>query len=304
VTAVALALVVLMLSLNVRSSVAVLIETSPEAQIPVGLTVPMVSALESRYVTDVARADDEPAAIVATLFDVLASVKAPAPFKARPLPVIAAVCVTAPEALSVTVLAVAVTAALMAMSLPCTATGPAITALVATVMSAVLPDLPRVRLVKVFPNTNPVVENELVKLVDVVEQIRRCRSADHRADVDGASFCKTSVPPLIVVTPAYVPFAVSVRVFVPDFVTAPVPEIDPPKLTESLRSKRSVALFVTFPEIAPTVPPAPTLRVPAVIVVPPEYVLAPVRLTFCAASLVSEPVPEITPEYEKSAVRL
>ena len=155
-----------------------------------------------------------------------------------------------------------------------------------------------------FANTNPVVENELVKLADVGSMVSAPAPPNLLDDVDGASFCKTSVPPLIVVTPAYVPFAVSVSVFVPDFVTAPVPEIAPPKLIESLRSKRRVALFVTFPEIAPTVPPAPTLRVPAVIVVPPEYVLAPVRLTFCAASLVSEPVPEITPEYEKSAVRL
>ena len=47
VTAVDEVLVVLMLSLKVRSPVSVVIETSPVDQIPVGLTVPMVSALLS-----------------------------------------------------------------------------------------------------------------------------------------------------------------------------------------------------------------------------------------------------------------
>jgi hypothetical protein len=122
----------------------------------------------------------------------------------------------------------------------------------------------------VFPNTNPVVENELAKLPDAGSIVNVPAPPKVLDDVDGALFCSTSAPPLIVVAPVYELFDVSVRVLLPDLVTAPVPEIAPAKLTESLRLKTSVALFVTSPTIAPTVPPAPTLRVPALIAVPPE----------------------------------
>jgi hypothetical protein len=119
VTAVLDVLVVLMLSLKVRSPVVVSIKTSPDDQIPVGLTDPIVTALLSRYEIDEALADDVPAAILLTLLEVFVSVNVPVPFMARPLPVIAAdnACVTWPVAFSDTLLDAAVTAALTVMSL-------------------------------------------------------------------------------------------------------------------------------------------------------------------------------------------
>ena len=48
ITAVALLLVVSMFSLNVKSPDAVLMNTSPDDQMPVGFTEPMVSAFVSR----------------------------------------------------------------------------------------------------------------------------------------------------------------------------------------------------------------------------------------------------------------
>jgi hypothetical protein len=83
-------LVVLMLSLNVRSPLAVSINTSPDDQMPVGFTDPMVTALLSRYEIDEALAEEVPAAMVLTLLDVLVNVNVPVPIMARPLPVIAA----------------------------------------------------------------------------------------------------------------------------------------------------------------------------------------------------------------------
>lgn len=53
-------------------------------------------------------------------------------------------------------------------------------------------------------------------------------------------------------------------------VSEPLPEITFTKEMASLRLKVMFALFVTSPLIDPVVLPAPTERVPAVIVVPPE----------------------------------
>ncbi len=89
-TALVLALVVLMLSLNVKSPDVVLMNTSPDDQIPVGLTEPMVNAFVSRYTTEAARDDELPAASVVTLFEVLLRVNVPVPMRANPLPVTAA----------------------------------------------------------------------------------------------------------------------------------------------------------------------------------------------------------------------
>ena len=61
----------------------------------------------------------------------------------------------------------------------------------------------------------------------------------------------------------------SVRVLLPDLVTAPLPEIAPAKVTASLRLKVSVESLVTLPTISPEVPPAPTLNAPPLMVVPP-----------------------------------
>lgn len=172
-------------------------------------------------------------------------------------------------AFSEIVLLVAVSAALTAMSSAYMTTGPVIVALVANVRSAVLPDLPSVKPVSVLPKLKPVVENALVKLPDAGSIVNVPAPPKVLDDVDGALFCSTSAPPLMVVAPVYEPLAVRVSVFEPDLVTAPVPEIAPAKLTESLRLKTSVALFVTSPTMAPAVDPPPTLNVPAEIVVPP-----------------------------------
>jgi hypothetical protein len=109
VTAVADVLVVLMLSLKVKSPVSVLIETSPDDQIPVGLTVPIVSALLSTYEMAPTLLLDEPAAIVPMAFEVFVSVVEPAPRSARLDEVIAADWVTAVEAVIDKVFDVAVT---------------------------------------------------------------------------------------------------------------------------------------------------------------------------------------------------
>jgi len=269
-TALALVLVVLMLSLNVKSPDVVVMNTSPDDQIPLGFTEPMVSAFVSRYTTDAARDDALPAASVVTLFEVLLRVNVPVPMSANPLPVTAAVCVTAPMALSETLLLVAVRAAPIAMSSAYITTGPVIVALVANVRSAVLPDLPSVKPVRLLPKLKPVVENAPVKLPEAGSMVNVPAPLNPLEFVEGALFCNTTPPPLIVVAPEYVPFAVSVRVLLPDLVTAPLPEIPPANVTESLRLNVSVPLFVTFPTMDPTDDPPPTLRVPAVIVVPPE----------------------------------
>ena len=61
----------------------------------------------------------------------------------------------------------------------------------------------------------------------------------------------------------------SVSVPVPDWVSDPVPETMPAKVTLSERLKTNVPLFVTLPMIEPDVPPLPICRVPALMVVPP-----------------------------------
>ena len=57
---------------------------------------------------------------------------------------------------------------------------------------------------------------------------------------------------------------------VPAWVREPVPETTPPKVTLSERLKASAPLSRTLPVIEPVVPPLPTCRVPAEMVVPPE----------------------------------
>ena len=62
-----------------------------------------------------------------------------------------------------------------------------------------------------------------------------------------------------------------VRVVVPppDCFTSPVPLITPEYDTALLRLKTRVPLLLTSPAIAPLVPPAPTCKVPALMVVAP-----------------------------------
>lgn len=65
---------------------------------------------------------------------------------------------------------------------------------------------------------------------------------------------------------------------VPALVREPVPEIAPAKVRLSERAKARVPLVTTSPERLPVVPPLPTCRVPAEIVVPPVWLAAPVSV--------------------------
>ncbi len=56
---------------------------------------------------------------------------------------------------------------------------------------------------------------------------------------------------------------------VPTCDRAPVPLIAPARLRSLLRLKTSVPLLVTSPTMLPEVPPLPSCKVPAVMVVPP-----------------------------------
>ena len=82
----------------------------------------------------------------------------------------------------------------------------------------------------------------------------------------------------------------------PSLVSEPLPDIAFTNEMSSLRLKVRFALFVTLPLIEPVVLPAPTERVPAVIVVPPEYVLVFVSSRVPVPSFVSIiEVPDTTP---------
>ena len=76
---------------------------------------------------------------------------------------------------------------------------------------------------------------------------------------------ETSVAPVKPLAP------VSVRLPAPSLVSVPVPPIALAAVRSLLRLKTSAALLVTAPEPkAPVVPPSPTCRTPAEIVVTPE----------------------------------
>src|SRR6266511_495048 len=77
---------------------------------------------------------------------------------------------------------------------------------------------------------------------------------------------------------------------------APLPDVTPPNVIVSERLTAKVPLFVTLPTIDPLAPPLPSCRLPAVIVVPPEYVLAPESVSAPLPILVRPPLPEIVPE--------
>ena len=81
----------------------------------------------------------------------------------------------------------------------------------------------------------------------------------------------------------------------PFLVTVPVPDITPAYVRASERSIISAALLAMLPVMLPPVPPAPTLRVPALIVVPPLLVLAPESVSAPAPVLVKAPLPAIMP---------
>ena len=96
---------------------------------------------------------------------------------------------------------------------------------------------------------------------------------------------------------------VSVSALAPALVRVPVPLMAWAKVRLSERSKISAPLLTTGPPITPAVPPAPTCNVPALMVVVPVKVFAPVRVSLSAPSLVNpNPLPpsEITPDIVRS----
>ena len=77
----------------------------------------------------------------------------------------------------------------------------------------------------------------------------------------------------------------------PFCVSAPAPEMSPAKVTRSVRLKERVApaATATSPLMLPVVAPLPICSVPAETVVPPSYVLVPVRMSV-PRSVFSSPV--------------
>jgi hypothetical protein len=90
---------------------------------------------------------------------------------------------------------------------------------------------------------------------------------------------------------------VSVVVNVPNFWSAPDPEIAPEYENAAARLKMSVPEFTTLDvPMMPPLPPLPTLTVPAEIVSAPLKVLVPVRVRVPVPCLVTLPFePEIAP---------
>ena len=81
----------------------------------------------------------------------------------------------------------------------------------------------------------------------------------------------------------------SVSVPLPSFSSVPLPDMTLPKVCASERLKTSAALSTMSPVSEPVVPPSPTCKVPAKIVVPPAKVSAPVSVSVPTPDLVSAP---------------
>ena len=78
-----------------------------------------------------------------------------------------------------------------------------------------------------------------------------------------------SRPPYTSIAPVKALLPPRVTSLLPSLAMPPVPEMLPLKANASLRLNASVPLLTTSPRIAPVVPPLPSCRVPALIVVPP-----------------------------------
>ena len=104
-----------------------------------------------------------------------------------------------------------------------------------------------------------------------------------------------NVPDSMRVPPVYVFTPVRTSVLGLTCRRPPVPLIAPSNVTESARLNASTPLVVTLPTMLPSRPPSPICRVPAVIIVPPEYVFAPVNAVIPAPACSRAPVPLITP---------
>ena len=80
-------------------------------------------------------------------------------------------------------------------------------------------------------------------------------------------------------------------------VNVPAPEITPLTIELPVLLKINAVLFTTLPEPkAPVAPPAPTCKVPALILVVPLLVLVLVNDKVPVPNLVKPPLPEMTPE--------
>src|SRR5262249_22803770 len=132
-----------------------------------------------------------------------------------------------------------------------------------------------------------------------------------------ASVVTASVPALIAVPPVYVLTPLSVSVPPPLLMTPPVPPIvpanvalvllasdaPPPALSVELRIEAKPARNCSVPqpkvsplEAAPKLASVVTASVPALIAVPPVYVLTPLSVSVPPPVLISPPVPDTIPE--------
>ena len=107
----------------------------------------------------------------------------------------------------------------------------------------------------------------------------------------------SSVPALTVVLPLIPLTPDSVNVPAPFFVSVPVPLITPAYVTLSDRFQTKAALFTMSAVTEPDVPPLPICTVPALLVILPENVFAPVSSNVPAPVLPKPPLPEIAAGY-------
>ncbi|CUK24169.1 Uncharacterised protein [Achromobacter sp. 2789STDY5608615] len=112
-----------------------------------------------------------------------------------------------------------------------------------------------------------------------------------------------SVPASIRVSPVWLVAVLKVRVLLPRLMTSPVPEIEFPKVTASLRSKARTALLTIAPPTEPLTAPAPSCSTPALMTVLPVYVFSPDRIRVPAPFLCTPTSPLITPAYCDASLR-
>ncbi len=96
----------------------------------------------------------------------------------------------------------------------------------------------------------------------------------------------------------------SVSVPDPAWVTEPEPEMVPSKVTSSERLKTRAPSLATSPVMAPVLPPLPICSVPAEMVVPPPWLLAPVSVSVPVPAWVRVPWPDTSPVKVRSSDRL
>ena len=185
---------------------------------------------------------------------------------------------------------------------PKTRIGPAMETAELIVTAEALPDLPRVRPVSVEAKLKDAVKPE-VKLA--VEGSTITVPAPANPEVVGGTSRRKTIPPAsTVVTPVKVAAPVRIRLLAAACVTPPDPLMAPANVNSSERSKASTDCVTTLPASVPEVPPAPTRKVPAVTVVPPVWLTAPLSTVTPEPSCSKEPVPEIALATVRVPVRL